>query len=33
MEGVIFIGALVALFLGSIAFLTRRDKPQEKKGE
>jgi hypothetical protein len=33
MENVIFIGVLVVLFLGTIAFLTRHDKPQEKKGE
>ncbi len=30
MEGVILIGALAALFLGTIAFLTRDKKPKPK---
>jgi hypothetical protein len=29
MENVIFIGMLVVLFLGTIAFLTRHDKPEK----
>jgi hypothetical protein len=33
MENGIFIGVLLVIFYGTIAFLTRDKKPQEKKGE
>jgi len=33
MENLVFVSIILLLFLGTIAFLTRHDKPQEKKGE
>jgi hypothetical protein len=33
MENLIFISTILIIFFATIAFLTRHDKPQEKKGE
>lgn len=33
MENLVFVSLVLLVFFGTIAFLTRHDKPQEKKGE